>query len=127
MSEHGRSPAEWVTFAACSIVLLVVVGVIVGQMRGPRDPAAPVAEVVGAPRHVGSQYQLDVTVTNEGDVTAANVQVNAELEIDGESPTSADQTIDFLAGSEHQDLVFVFADDPAGGDVTVEVAGFAVP
>jgi uncharacterized protein (TIGR02588 family) len=46
--------------------------------------------------------------------------------VDGEE-TAADQTIDFLAGGAEQDLVFVFEDDPADGELTIEVTSFAAP
>jgi uncharacterized protein (TIGR02588 family) len=127
MSAGDRSAAQWVTFGASALVLLVVVVLIAVQLRGPSHPATPVATIRGEPRHVGSQYQVDVTVTNEGSITAANVQVHAELVTEGSAPTTADQTIDFLAGHEDQDLVFVFTDDPATGELTVEVTSFAVP
>ena len=65
-------------------------------------------------------------VLTEGDKTAANVQVRAELTIDGET-IDGDQTIDFLSGGEDRALVFVFEQDPANGDVQVLVTSFAKP
>lgn len=122
----GRTAAEWTTLAvSCS--LLLVVGVLVGtQGRTPRTPPAPVAAVVGEPRDVGAAHHVDVRVVNGGDETAANVQVTVELVIDDETIT-ADQTLDFLAGDEESDLVFVFEDDPREGELSVSVSGFAVP
>ena len=35
--------------------------------------------------------------------------------------------IDFLAGGEEEELVFIFEDDPADGELTVAVSGFGVP
>jgi uncharacterized protein (TIGR02588 family) len=46
--------------------------------------------------------------------------------IDGES-TEGDQSIDFLAGGETEDLVFVFDDAPSDGELTVAVSGYGVP
>jgi uncharacterized protein (TIGR02588 family) len=123
-----RSPAEWVTFGVCSLVLAAVVALIAVQVRGPNEPPAPSAAVTSSPRQVGDSFQVEVTVTNDGDATAANVQVSAELvPAGGGAPTTGDQTIDFLAGHEEDDLVFVFPDDPSGGELTVGVTSFAVP
>ena len=58
--------------------------------------------------------------------TAANVQVLAELIIDGDELTG-DQTIDFLSGGEDQHLSFIFDEDPASGELSVVVTGFAIP
>lgn len=122
----SRTAAEWTTLVvSCSVLLLV--GVLVGaQSRTQRTPPAPVAEVVGEPRAVGAAHHVDVRVVNRGDETAANVQVTVELVIDDETIT-ADQTLDFLAGDEESDLVFVFEDDPREGDLSVSVTGFALP
>ena len=125
MNERGgRTAAEWVTLVASLVVLAAVVGAIVAQ-HGSKDPPAPVA-VVDTVRAVGDAHHVEVTVRNDGDDTAEDVQVLASLEVDGET-TDADQVIDFLAGDEEEQLVFVFADDPADGELTVEVSGFTVP
>lgn len=125
-NNKGRSVAEWVTFAGSCVILLIVISLIVVQMREPLTSPSPVAVVTGDVRAVDGQHHVTVEVTNGGDLTAANVQVSAELEIGG-STTSADQTIDFLAGGEHVEIFFVFDDDPAAGDLTVSVAGYATP
>jgi uncharacterized protein (TIGR02588 family) len=126
MSEREpRTTAEWFTLAGSCAVLGVVVVLIVVQLLSSRDPAAPVAVLEGT-RRVGDVHHVEVTVTNEGDDTAADIQVNADLTIDGEV-VSADQVIDFLSGGEDEDLVFVFEDDPAEGELEVVVSGFSVP
>ncbi|MCU1371383.1 MAG: hypothetical protein JWO77_2577 [Ilumatobacteraceae bacterium] len=121
-----RTGAEWVTLAVSCAVLALVVGLIAVQFRGGRSDAAPRAEVVGQERTVGGQHFVTVEVENTGDATAANVQITADLVIDGET-TSGDQTVDFLAGHETERMVFVFDDPPSDGALTVAVTGFAVP
>lgn len=123
--ERSRTTAEWVTFAVAMAVLSIVVGLILVQVIGWGGRPAPVVHVEKV-RAVGEQFHVDVLVTNDGDETAASVQVNATLETGGESVT-ADQTIDFLAGDERNELVFVFQDDPGDGKLTVAVTGYAVP
>jgi uncharacterized protein (TIGR02588 family) len=124
-SDEGRSAAEWTTFAVSCLILLAVVAVIGVQMFETPSPPAPVA-TAGEVHLVSGRHHVEVTVTNEGDETAANVQISAELVVDGEA-TTADQTVDFLAGSETVDLVFVFDDDPRAGELAVTVGGFALP
>ena len=120
-----RTVAEWVTLVCASLILGVVVALIAAQLRGERDPAAPVAEITDI-REVDDVHHVEVVIGNDGDETAAEVQVQAELSIDGET-SEADQVIDFLAGGEEEHLVFVFEEDPAEGLLTVAVTGFAVP
>jgi uncharacterized protein (TIGR02588 family) len=120
-----RTAAEWVTLVCACVILGAVVALIAAQLQGEREPPAPVAEIDGV-RAVAAVHHVEVTVANEGDETAADVQVQAELTIDGES-SEADQVIDFLAGGEEERLVFVFEEDPADGELTVAVTGFALP
>lgn len=127
MSERRRrSGPEWATFAGCCLVLLIPVGSIIVHLRSPQSPASPAASIAAPAREDGGRYLVEVLVANHGDETAANVQVVAELTIDGR-PSTGDQVVDFLAGGEQEKLVFSFREDPAQGELTVEVAGFALP
>jgi uncharacterized protein (TIGR02588 family) len=123
--EERRGPAEWVTLAVSLLVVAVVVGLIVREIPGSKRPPAPVA-VAGRVEERGDRFVVPVEVENRGQRTAENVQVQATVTIDGEDVT-ADQTVDFLAGGETESMEFVFTDDPADGDLTVEVTGYLVP
>ena len=122
----SRSLAEWVIFGVACVVLVVVVGLMVKESFGSFDPPAPVAEVTGNVRSEGGHYFVDVDVTNRGDQTAAQVQVTAELTVDGET-TTGDQVLDFLGGDEVAHVSFGFETDPAAGDLTVRVTGYSEP
>lgn len=121
-----RTHAEWVALIGSCVVLGTLVLLIVAQLLGSQDAPAPTVHAIGTSRLVGDLHHVEVTVRNDGDKTAEAVQVVAELLIDGEA-TEGDQVIDFLAGGEEVDLVFVFADDPDDGELTAEVAGFTIP
>ena len=121
----ARTAAEWTTFAISVAILLVVIAAIAVEAMREDENAQPVASVERTER-VGDQFQVFVTVENRGDKAAAAVQVTASLEVDGET-AEADQTVDFLAGDDEAELVFVFDGDPDDGELTVEVASFGVP
>jgi uncharacterized protein (TIGR02588 family) len=125
-TDRGRTAAQWTTLLVSSLLLLLVVAILVRDTVQDRTPAAPVAEVDGSPRRSGDRWIVDVVVTNEGDDTAANTQVAASLEVGGEV-SEADQVINFLAGGAEEHLSFAFADDPADGELTIEVRSFAEP
>ena len=126
MSERpARTTAEWTTFVVAVAILLAVIVAIVSEASRHHDDARPVATVAQTQRS-GDDYEVIVTVENRGDRAAASVQVVASLEIDGEA-TEGDQVVDFLAGGAEEELVFVFADDPDDGDLSVEVAGYSSP
>ncbi len=120
-----RTNAEWVALGVSSAVLLVVIGLVAVQLRNPSAPPDPVSRVEQV-RPVGDRFQVHVSVRNNGDQTATNVQVSAELQTP-DGPALGDQTIDFLPGGGAKDLTFVFDDDPTAHDFTVTVTGFADP
>ena len=106
-------------------VVLLIVALIAAEMSDGDRPAAPTAHIDRV-RQVGETFHVDVTVQNNGDRTAANVQVSADLTGDDDALTG-DQTIDFLSGGEDRQLSFVFGHDPASGELRVAVTGYAVP
>ena len=121
-----RSAPEWVVFGVSALVLgVVVVTLIVFSFSGS-DPAEPVVESGGEVTQVGAQFFVPVAVANRGDEAAAQVQVQSELTIAGETVT-AEQVVDFLGRGESRQLTFVFDDDPAEGELVTRVISFAAP
>lgn len=121
-----RSTAEWVTFGAATAVVALVIGLILAQIPGNDDPAAPTARTAGPAERRADVFVVPVEVTNQGDAAAENVQVAAELQL-GEETFEADQVVDFLAAGETEELQFVFEDDPEDGELMVRVTGFSRP
>jgi len=122
----ARNRVEWVTFGVAATIVAATATLMVVQSFGSFDPAAPVAEPAGAVRATEGHWYVPVDVTNTGDETAAEVQVTAELTIDGVT-TTGDQVVDFLGGDEVAHLTFGFDDDPASGELVIRVTGFAEP
>jgi uncharacterized protein (TIGR02588 family) len=121
-----RSGPEWIILGVSALILAIVVGVLVVLAFRTADPAMPAADAPGPVRQVGDQFFVPIDIVNHGDLGAAEVQVMAALTIDGET-SIADQVVDFLGGGERQELTFVFADDPAEGELVISVTGFAEP
>ncbi|MEO7270018.1 MAG: hypothetical protein ABIW49_12510 [Knoellia sp.] len=124
-SRKGRTSAEWTTFIGSCLILAVVSALVLSQLVGTHGPAAPRASI-GSVTIVGDQHHVHVEVNNAGDETAANVQVSMEFVVDGE-PSEADQVIDFLAGGEKAQLVFILDDPVTEGELTVDITGYTVP
>jgi uncharacterized protein (TIGR02588 family) len=121
-----RSGPEWIILGVSASILAAVVLVLVVLAFRTDDPASPAADPPGPSRQVGEQFFVPVDIVNNGDVGAAEVQVLAELTIDGVT-SSGDQVVDFLGGGERQQLIFIFDDDPADGELEISVTGFAEP
>ena len=128
MSDHRRRPttaAEWVTFGVAAVIVLGVIAAILSQVAATSSPPAPAVEVDAALERNG-RYVVPVTLRNEGDETAQDVQVTATLTTD-DGETTSDQVLDFLAGGEEEELEFVFEDDPEDGELVVEIGSYSLP
>lgn len=123
---EGRSVPEWISFAISALLVLGLVGVLVSDMVGADKPAMPVARVGEAIEQRGPAHHVPVRVRNEGDTTAADVQVVAELEVDGIT-YEGEKTIDFLAGGGEATVLFLFPRNPDNGELSVAVRSFAKP
>lgn len=123
-SRPRRSTAEWVSFAVACAVLGLVIGAIASLRIGgePQPPAFTVRSVPA--RQEAGRFHVQARVENHGDETAENVQVVAELTTPGEAPVEAEQVIDFLSGGDQEEVEFVFAEDPASGELDIEVRSF---
>ena len=120
-----RSLAEWVSLGVSAAVVLAVVALILAQVPGEDEPAAPAARIDEV-REVEGSYHVEVMVENLGHAAATQVQVVAELTTP-EATYTGDQTVEILSGGAERSLVFVFTEDPSSGDLRVDVSGFATP
>jgi uncharacterized protein (TIGR02588 family) len=124
----ARSSAEWVAFGIASAVLLFIVGSVAWVWVSDEGrPATLRVEREDPARRAGDQFYVTATVINSGDRTAEGVQVIAELTRGSEVVEEADQTIDFLAGGDSEQVVFVFSEDPASGELTVRASSHVKP
>jgi len=126
-SDERNIRAERVALGISLAVVLAVLAGIGSLMldRGPGELrfTLTMADVTAA----GDEHHVRVRVRNDGPRTAENVQVVAELRLPGQEPSEGEQTVQFLAGGAEEELVFVFADDPADGELTLRVASYTLP
>jgi len=122
-----RTAAEWVTLAVSSLLVagliaLVIYDWAVAERQPPILQATPHASVP-----VREVYYQPFTVANLGGSVATAVQVVAELQLPGEASEQGEQEVDFLAGGERKQGVFIFNRDPEQGNLTLRVAGYKLP
>jgi uncharacterized protein (TIGR02588 family) len=122
-----RTTAEWVVFGIASGIIAVLAAAIGSLWLQPYDPARVTVQQIGEPRAEGRHTYLSAEVTNDGDETAENVQVRAEMTVDDEVVAEGEQIIDFLSGDETEEVVFVFDEVPPNAKVELTVSSFKVP
>lgn len=125
--DESRSVAEKVSFFLSSVLLLAVLGGTVYLWVRDRNSDPPVLEVSSRLEQRRGKYYVPFTVINQGEETATEIQVIAELRINGELVEWGDQRIDFLSRQEEAEGAFIFVRDPKAGELTVRVASYVMP
>jgi uncharacterized protein (TIGR02588 family) len=132
MSQPGqkrqRSFAEWITFSIASLIVAGIVGLVLYSwlIVGDRPPVLAI-EQSGTIRQAEGNFYVPFTLTNKGGETADAVRVTAELRIDGQVEQRGEQQIDFLAGGEAEEGVFLFSRNPQNGELILRVLSYQKP
>ena len=118
--------AEWTIFAVAAVLIAGVAGVLLYDwLTSSTDP--PIFEVrVTKTEQIDDLHHVEAEVKNVGGEAAAEVTVSASLDIDGDV-TELDESVDFLSAHEDTTVTFIFEDDPADGELTVDVTSYREP
>lgn len=123
-----RTAAEWWTFGISLTLIAAIAGVILATWAtGADGPPVLEARPSGPAERVGTAYRVPFEVRNTGGEAATEVQVVAELRIDGELAGEGEQSVMFLSGGERESGAFLFPEDPATGVLTIAVASYLDP
>ena len=121
---QGRDLAEWVSLGIASLLVLAVIGLVVTLWITETDSPAEFTLEAGEVREADSLYYLHVTLTNEGDQTAAQVQVEGTVGR-GASQDSPATAADFVPAQSEADVTLVFTQHPS--DVDLRVVSYQQP
>ena len=122
-----KNVLEWSVFAASGLLVAAVFVVLVlsGIKGGQTPPSIHIA--TGRPERVGDQYRLPVTVSNSGDMTAADVKIEVELTAEGSRAEVSELTIPFVPKRSSRHAWVVFGRDPACCTIDARATAFNVP
>lgn len=123
-----RTPVEWVTFGVSLALVAALAGLIVAAwVTGPTGPPSLSVAPTGPAMREGPVWRVPFAVRNDGGEAADQVQVVAELRVDGALEAEAEQVFEFLAPGETERGALLLGTDPSRGDLTVEVASYSEP
>lgn len=106
--------------AALGLVLTLATLIIVLREAGATEPPDLSVRMVEV-RPMGSDWVVEVEVTNRGDATAASVEVEG-----GTAPDVASATLDFAPGHGRERLSLVLPARP-GPDTPFRIRGWSEP
>lgn len=114
---------EWAVGGAGALIFCAMLAVLIwAGLNGADRPPAIRVSVDGIAR-TETGYVLEIEARNEGELTAANVEITARL-ANGEESAA---TFDFLPPRSVRRGGFFFAHDPRGADLHISAGGYADP
>ncbi|MXO73940.1 hypothetical protein GRI40_01710 [Altererythrobacter aerius] len=127
--KHDRLPPLAILAGSIGLLLTVgLVGFIGWEATRQEGVAVPVVVVeAGDVTPTGGGYVVEFEARNLSGRTAANVEIEASLELAGEPPVVSTVALDYVpAHSKHNGGVFLPA-DPRTGTLEMRVLGYAEP
>lgn len=121
------SRLEWAVALLGLAVVLGAAGYMAAYgLAGPKGPPIlTLAEVSVVP--VEERYAVRFQARNEGDGTAASVQLAAELRQGGEVVERAETVLDYLPRGSRREGAFLFAHDPQAYELDLRIEGYTEP
>lgn len=112
---------EWVVGGVAFFFVVVLLGYLFGLGAWVDGQPPRFAIMVENVEQIGNVYQMQVVVTNEGDVTASDVRLRAVLHQDVGPDEARELRFDYLPQRSQRRGAFVFERDPRSG-VTVDLS-----
>lgn len=118
-TQAARPILQWAMASVGVLATLFVIGVVVWEAAQPKDPPSLTVHLVRVERTAAGQVAL-VKVVNNGDDTAAAVDIEGVL--DAENATA---TVDYVPGHGHAKAYLQFSSDPRSAVLSVK--GWSAP
>ena len=121
------SRLEWAVALLGLVLVLGAAGYMAAYgLAGPKRPPVLMIEQVSVVP-VEGRYALRFEARNEGDATAASVQLAAELLEDGEVVERAEAVLDYLPRDSRREGAFLFSRDPQAYVLDLRIEGYTAP
>ena len=116
---------EWCVFGGGLALVLGTLGFLVYDGAKTGDGPARIEIELGEPSAHAQGFQVPVTVSNRGDLTAGDVQIEVTLE--GPTAERGEFRIAFLPRRSTREGVVTFHTDPRSGRLRARVLGYEKP
>ncbi len=127
MNEVKKNALEWMVFAASLLLIAGVFGVLIHDAvtleRRPPDVRVEVGEI----KQQATNFVAPVTIRNEGDETAEDVQVEVELQTTNGEKETSEIAIPFVPRGARREGFAVFKNDARTGSLNARVKGYVQP
>lgn len=118
---------EWSVFAISTLLVVAVLGYLAFAAVTMGDSPALLVAEVGEEVQQSQGFVVPVTITNRGDETAEDVQIEVTLSQNGSEIERSEFSIAFVPRRSSGDGWVMFRQNPADGQLSAKVLGYAQP
>ena len=122
----NKTRLEWTVFGISVLLIVGVVAVLVQQQFTAGHAPPSIAIATGEAIRTSGGFAVPVEVQNRGDVTAAEVRIEATLTWPGGTEVGG-TTVAFIPYRSHRRAWIAFSRDPRDGEIKVRVLGYREP
>ena len=121
-----RNPLEAVVLTVSALLVAGSIALLAWQGAREERPPELVLHVDSIVAR-GETHHVHLTVRNDGDATAAAVQLRARLLRDMAVVAESEAAVQWVPGRSAAEATLLFAEDPRAFDVDARVVGFTEP
>lgn len=123
-----RTPvAEWIAAALGMVLTLSVVGYLLSEGLTEHNGAPALSVAAEAPEPAAGGFAVPLTVRNDSDATAADVEVRGALAIGGRVVEERRTRFAYVPGGGEAKGGLIFQQNPLGGSLSVVAEGYEEP
>jgi len=127
--EHSKvnERIEWIVAGISTVIVLVLSGFILFEAVTKTGGMPDISFAISRSAAMGTAYVIEVEVRNDGHVTVAGVDIEAEAALsEGQIETST-VTLDYLPAESSTEVGLVFSQQVDPEQVTLQVLGYRYP
>lgn len=118
---------EWIVGGAGAVIFAGILFVLLSNALSGADAAPSIRTRLTGIEPVADGYVVRFVAVNGGDVTAAQVRLEATLQAPGAATETSEMTFDYLPPHSERRGGFFFRNDPRTGRIAIEADGYADP
>lgn len=118
---------EWVVGALGALLFLGIFAVLLTNALSHTDAAPSISARVEAIEATATGYVVKFIAVNGGEVTAAQVRLEAQLVTQSGAAETREITFDYLPPHSERRGGFIFENDPRASALTIQADGYVDP
>lgn len=118
---------EWIVASISAVIVVALLGFILFEAVTKTGDRPDISFAINGGGAMAAGYVIEVEVRNDGHVTVASVDIEAEAVLGAEETEISSVTLDYLPAESHAEVGLVFSRQVDPEQVRLRVLGYRYP